>query len=168
MKEGVPELRQGPKAKPPRLTYSIFRSDCHLSAMDSADRRLRPVTALFLSGHPVGSGLGTGGVFKCIAQSNTQGMAATQAILSREECQGCSVTRPSEPPRPTDTLLPERCSPPSRGFNSQAAAAPGVLPAHINLPLRWSPPSDGRGQPSSHGCCPWAPLPPTPLRSSPH
>jgi hypothetical protein len=27
----------------PRLTYSIFRSDCHLPAMDSADRRLRPV-----------------------------------------------------------------------------------------------------------------------------
>ncbi len=41
--EGVPGLQRDPKAKPPRLTYSIFRSDCHLPAMDSADRRLRPV-----------------------------------------------------------------------------------------------------------------------------
>ncbi len=31
-----------PETKPPRLTYAIFRSDCHLPAMDSADRRLRP------------------------------------------------------------------------------------------------------------------------------
>ncbi len=38
-KKGVPGLQRDPKAKPPRLTYSIFRSDCHLPAMDSADRR---------------------------------------------------------------------------------------------------------------------------------
>ncbi len=36
-------MQRGPKAARPRLTYSIFRSDCHLPAMDSADRRLRPV-----------------------------------------------------------------------------------------------------------------------------
>jgi hypothetical protein len=30
----------------PRPTYSIFRSDCHLAAMDSADWRLRPDQAL--------------------------------------------------------------------------------------------------------------------------
>ncbi len=40
IKEGVPGLQRGPKAKPPRLTYSIFRSDCHLPAMDSADSNL--------------------------------------------------------------------------------------------------------------------------------
>ncbi len=38
-------MQRGPKAKPPRLTYSIFRSDCHLPAMESADKRLRPVCA---------------------------------------------------------------------------------------------------------------------------
>ena len=43
IQEGVPGLQRDPKAKPPRLTYSIFRNDCHLPAMDSADRRLRPV-----------------------------------------------------------------------------------------------------------------------------
>ncbi len=44
-KEGVPGLQRGPRAAPPRPTYSIFRSDYHLPAMDSADRRLRPVHA---------------------------------------------------------------------------------------------------------------------------
>jgi hypothetical protein len=39
----VPGLQPGPKAKPPRLTYSIFPNDCHLPTMDSADRRFRPV-----------------------------------------------------------------------------------------------------------------------------
>ncbi len=39
-------MQRGPKAKPPRLTYSILRSDGHLPAMDSADRRLRPVALL--------------------------------------------------------------------------------------------------------------------------
>ena len=34
-------MQLDPKTKPP--TYSIFRSDCHLPAMYSADRRLRPV-----------------------------------------------------------------------------------------------------------------------------
>ncbi len=29
IKEGVPGLQRGPKARPPRLTYSILRSDCH-------------------------------------------------------------------------------------------------------------------------------------------
>jgi hypothetical protein len=31
--EGVPGMQRGQKAKPPRPTYSIFRSDCHLPAM---------------------------------------------------------------------------------------------------------------------------------------
>ncbi len=47
IKEGVPGLQRGPKAKPPRLTYSIFRSYCHLPAMNSTDRRLRPVSSRF-------------------------------------------------------------------------------------------------------------------------
>ncbi len=42
MKQRMPGLQRRPKAKPPRPTYSIFRSDCHLPAMESADRRLRP------------------------------------------------------------------------------------------------------------------------------
>jgi hypothetical protein len=43
IQEVVPGLRRGPKAKPPCPTYSIFGSDCLLPALDSADRRLRPV-----------------------------------------------------------------------------------------------------------------------------
>ncbi len=34
MKEGVPGLQRGLKATPPRLTYSIFRSDCQIPAID--------------------------------------------------------------------------------------------------------------------------------------
>jgi hypothetical protein len=44
-KKGVPGLQRGTKAKPPRPTCSIFRRNCHLPAMYSADKRLRPVTS---------------------------------------------------------------------------------------------------------------------------
>ncbi len=45
IEERVPGLQRGPKAKTPRPTYSIFRvrGDCHLPAIDTADRRLRLV-----------------------------------------------------------------------------------------------------------------------------
>ncbi len=43
IQDGVPGLQRGPKAKPPRPTFSFFRSDCHIPVMESADRRLRPV-----------------------------------------------------------------------------------------------------------------------------
>ncbi len=33
IQEEVPGLQRGPKTKLPRLTYSIFRDDCHLPAM---------------------------------------------------------------------------------------------------------------------------------------
>ncbi len=38
--QGCSEAR---RPRQPRPTYSIFRCDCHLPAMDSADRLLRPV-----------------------------------------------------------------------------------------------------------------------------
>jgi hypothetical protein len=50
-------LQRGPKAKLPRTTYSIFRSDCHLPItgimIDLADRQLRPVTLLDLQKHTI-------------------------------------------------------------------------------------------------------------------
>ncbi len=41
LKKRVLGLQRGPKAKAPRLTFSIFLGDCHIPAMDSADRRLQ-------------------------------------------------------------------------------------------------------------------------------
>ncbi len=40
--EGVPGLQRGPTAKPPCPTYSIFRGECLLSALDEAGRQLLP------------------------------------------------------------------------------------------------------------------------------
>jgi hypothetical protein len=45
LRKGVLGSQRSPAAKPPRPTDSIVRSDCHLPAMDSADRRARPVSA---------------------------------------------------------------------------------------------------------------------------
>ncbi len=41
-------MQQGPKTKPLRRTYSIFWSDNHLPAMDSAERWSRPVRPAWL------------------------------------------------------------------------------------------------------------------------
>ncbi len=54
IQEGVPRLHRGPKAKPPRPTDWKCLRDCHLPAIDSDERRLRPLNhELWFTADPV-------------------------------------------------------------------------------------------------------------------